>query len=75
MLEKVRMLRDNKEWEHEPEWMAINRIFVHLLKVFEKRCHEVWKDYVGKLSRKYAKEMEEAWYMKQVKPLKERNKQ
>jgi glutamyl-tRNA reductase len=71
MLEKVRMLIDNKEWEDEPEWMAINRLFAHLLKVFKNRCHEMWKEYAGKLSRKYVKEMEEAWYWRQVEPLKE----
>jgi hypothetical protein len=75
MLEKVRMLRDNKEWEDEPEWMAINHLFVHLLGLFKKRCREMWIEFTDKWSRKYAKEMEEAWYMRQVKPLKERNKQ
>ena len=74
MLEKVRMLRDNKDWEDEPEWMAINHLFVHLLELFKKRCREMWIEFTDKWSRKYAKEMEEAWYIRQVKPLKEKKK-
>jgi len=71
MLDKIRMLRDNKDWQNELEWIAINRIFVQLLDVFEKRCHEMWKVYAGKLRHKYAKEMEEAWHWRKIEPLKE----
>jgi len=74
VLEKVRMLRDNKEWEDEPEWMAINHLSVHLLDLFKKSCKEMWIRYTNALAPRYKREMEEAWYMRQVKPLKERSK-
>lgn len=53
------------------KFIKSNRIFTQLLDVFEKRRHETWKVYARQLRHKYAKEMEEAWHLGKIEPLKE----
>jgi hypothetical protein len=68
LLDKIRMLRDNKEWKTEQEENLICHFYTVVLAQLKKRCPKEYTKFTTKWSMIYIKRAEEALYIDRLDP-------